>query len=85
MNKTGPTAIVDFLGFEMENQHKTLLIDLLVAAVVMAFIVLPSICCQVTGPMMRPKDSWEDIIERHRKEQKEKDKAKLLKKGSKGL
>jgi hypothetical protein len=85
MNKTGPTAIVDFLGFEMEQQHKTLLIDLLVAAVVMAFIVLPSLCCQVTGPMLRPKDSWEDIIERHRKEQKEKDQAKLLQKGKKVL
>jgi hypothetical protein len=35
--------------------------------------------------MLRPKDSWEDIIERHRKEQKEKDQAKLLQKGKKGL
>ncbi len=71
--------MVEFLGFEMEQQYKTLIIDLLVASVVMAFIVLPSMCCQVTGPMMRPKDSWEEIIERHRKEQREKDKKKLLK------
>lgn len=71
--------MVEFLGFEMEQQYKTLIIDLLVASVVMAFIVLPSMCCQVAGPMMRPKDSWEEIIERHRKEQREKDKKKLLK------
>jgi hypothetical protein len=58
----------------MEQHYKTLIIDLLVALVVMSFIVLPSMCCQVTGPMMRPKDSWEEIIERHRKEQREKDK-----------
>ena len=41
----GPTKIVEFLGYEMEQQHKTLLIDLIVACVVIAFIVLPSICC----------------------------------------
>jgi hypothetical protein len=58
----------------MEQHYKTLIIDRLVALVVMSFIVLPSMCCQVTGPMMRPKDSWEEIIERHRKEQREKDK-----------
>ncbi len=82
-NQTGPHKIVEFLGFEMEQQYKTLIIDLLVATVVMAFIVLPSMCCQVTGPMMRPKDSWEDIIEKHRKEELER--RKLLKeKGRKG-
>lgn len=74
----GPTKIVDFLGYEMEQQHKTLLIDLLVACVVIAFIVLPSICCQVSGPFMKPRDSWEDIMEKHKK--KEKEKQAMLKK-----
>jgi hypothetical protein len=68
----GPTKIVEFLGYEMEQQHKTLLIDLIVACVVIAFIVLPSICCQVSGPFMKPKDSWEEIMERHKKKEKEK-------------
>ena len=63
---TGPNKIVEFLGYPMEQQYKTLLIDLLVASVVIALIILPSICCQVSGPLMKPKDSWEDIIERHR-------------------
>jgi len=43
-----------------------------VACVVIAFIVLPSICCKVSGPMMKPKDSWETIIEKHRKKELEK-------------
>jgi hypothetical protein len=68
----GPAKIVEFLGYEMEQQHKTLLIDLIVACVVIAFIVLPSICCQVSGPFMKPKDSWEEIMERHKKKEKEK-------------
>ena len=68
----GPTKIVEFLGYEMEQQHKTLLIDLIVACVVIAFIMLPSICCQVSGPFMKPKDSWEEIMERHKKKEKEK-------------
>ena len=29
-------------------------------------------CCQVSGPFMRPRDSWEDIIEKHRLKEKEK-------------
>ena len=41
----GPKKIVEFFGYPMEQQHKTLIIDLLVACVVIAFIVLPSICC----------------------------------------
>ena len=68
----GPHKIVEFLGYQMEQQHKTLIIDLLVACAVIAFIVLPSFCCQVSGPFMRPRDSWEDIIEKHRLKEKEK-------------
>ena len=41
----GPHKIVEFLGYQMEQQHKTLLIDFLVACAVIAFIVLPSFCC----------------------------------------
>jgi hypothetical protein len=78
----GPTKIVEFLGYEMEQQHKTLLIDLIVACVVIAFIMLPSICCQVSGPFMKPKDSWEEIMERHKKKEKEKQ-ALLAKKAEK--
>jgi hypothetical protein len=64
--------MTEFLGYPMEQQYRTLIIDLLVATAVLAIIVLPSFCCQVSGPMMRPRDSWEDIIEKHRKEAKEK-------------
>jgi hypothetical protein len=75
----GPHKIVELLGYPMEQQHKTLIIDLLVACAVIAFIVLPSICCQVSGPFMKPRDSWEDIIEKHRLKEKEK-KSLLVKK-----
>jgi hypothetical protein len=46
------------MGYEMEQQHKTLIIDLLVACFVIALIVLPSICWPVSGPTMKRKDSW---------------------------
>lgn len=84
INKSlGPHSMTEFLGYPMEQQYRTLIIDMLVAIAVLAVIVLPSFCCQVSGPMMKPRDDWEDIIERHRKEAKAKEngeKKKLLKK-----
>jgi hypothetical protein len=64
------TKMTEFMGFPMEQQTRTMVIDLLVACVVIAFIVLPSMCCQVSGPSLRPRDDWEKVIEKHREEYK---------------
>jgi hypothetical protein len=68
------TKLTSFMGFEMEQQTRTMFIDLLVACVVIAFIVLPSMCCQVSGPNLKPRDDWEKVIEKHRDEYKLKQK-----------
>ena len=69
--------MTEFLGYPMDQQTRTVIIDLLVASFVIALIVLPSMCCSVSGPTLRPNDDWEKIIEKHRKEIKEKE--RLLK------
>lgn len=43
------TMMTEFMGFPMENQTRTIIIDLLVALFVIAMIVLPQYCCKVTG------------------------------------
>jgi hypothetical protein len=74
--------MTEFLGYEMEQQTRTMIIDLLVALAVLTLIMVPSLCCQVSGPLLRPRDSWEEIYEKHAKEAKlkEKEKQALLKK-----
>jgi len=76
------TMMTEFMGFPMENQTRTIIIDLLVALFVIAMIVLPQICCKVTGRNLRNYDEWEKIYEKHKKEalDKQKEKESLLKK-----
>jgi len=48
--------MTEFLGFPMQNQTRTLIIDLLVAMFVIAMIVLPQYLCKVNGRNMRHMD-----------------------------
>lgn len=77
--------MTEIFGYPVDKQTRTIIIDLLVACVVIALIVLPSMCCQVSGPMMKPMDDWEKVIDKHRKELKlqEKERQTLLKKEGK--
>lgn len=74
--------MTEFMGYAMENQTRTIIIDLLVALLVIAMIVLPQYCCKVTGRNLRNYDEWEKIYEKHKKEalDKQKEKESLLRK-----
>ena len=74
--------MTEFLGFPVQNQTRTLIIDLIVAMIVIALIILPQYLCKVTGRNMRHMDQYEQIYEKHRKEllEKQKEKEKLLRK-----
>jgi len=74
MNSTAAIKMTELFGFEMEQSVRTMIIDLLVAAFVITLIVLPQFCCQVSGPMLKPRDGWEDIIQKHQQERKLQDK-----------
>lgn len=40
-----PNKMTTFMGFEMEEITKSMCIDLIIASIVIAFIVLPGMCC----------------------------------------
>lgn len=56
------TDVIFFLGVEMFPVTRQILIDLALGCLVIAIILLPSICCPVEGRSLRRKDSWDDII-----------------------
>ena len=51
-----PNKMTYFMGFEMDQQTKSIIIDLIVASVVILFIMLPS-CCFKVDDRYRKKDS----------------------------
>lgn len=59
------TMMTEFLGYPMQQWTRTMIVDLLAAAILIAFIVLPQICCKVTGRNMRRLDDWEMVHEKH--------------------
>ena len=44
-------------GFDLDEQTRTMLIDLILACVVIFFIMLPNFCFQVEGKTLKRKDS----------------------------
>ena len=46
-----------FMGFEMDQQTRSMFIDLIVASVVIFFIMLPNFCFRVDPATERRKDS----------------------------
>lgn len=55
-----PKAMTELFGFEMEQQTRTMLLDLMLASVVIFFIMLPQFCFKVEGKTLRPKDEDKD-------------------------
>ncbi len=50
-----PNKMVDLFGFEMSEWHRSLIIDLLVAGVMIFFIVLPVFCFNVDDDDFNPR------------------------------
>ncbi len=52
-----PNKMTTFMGFDMDQRSRQMWIDLIVASVVIAFILLPSFCLKVEGKLLKRKDS----------------------------
>ena len=48
-----------FMGYDVDEQTRSMIIDLIVASVVIFFIMLPSFCFKVEGKTLRPKKDEE--------------------------
>jgi hypothetical protein len=57
-----PEKMTSFLGYDVDEQTRTMLVDLCVACVVIFFIMLPNFCFQVDGPTLKRKSSDDDIM-----------------------